>query len=58
MQFSCDFEGGNVGRGLHSSTFQLNFSTICGLRQSTFQLDVSTFHWMWWWLSWTKNVSG
>jgi len=31
------------GRCLHSSTFQLNISTICGLHASTFQFDVITF---------------
>jgi len=31
------------GRGLHSSTLQLNVSTVCGLHASTFRLDVSCF---------------
>ena len=30
------------GRCLHSSTFQLDVSTLCGLHTSTFRLDVKT----------------
>jgi hypothetical protein len=33
-----------IGRGLQSSTFQLNVNTLCGLHASTFfRLDVKTF---------------
>ena len=49
-------QGQSRGRGLHSSTFQLNVSIFGGLHASTSRLDVSTFCRLCWELSLAKMV--